>query len=263
VKFGRRGVFYWLLRVAERLTFSVADVVISTNESYREIALGRGRVNPDRVFIVKSAPDLAEYTAPSSHGPRAGDGCLIGYVGIMAAQDGVDVLIEAAAILLGHLASNGLRFRIIGGGSEENNLRRRARDLGIEESVEFTGYLYGADMRLSLSECDLGVVPDPKNPYNDRCTMNKVLEYMALGLPVVQFDLLESRRSAGDAALYAEGNDAAALAAAIESVCFDAVQLEQMRQAGLDRIGQLQWAVQRESLSAAYECVLERTIWHG
>lgn len=260
-KYGRRDLFYHLLVVAERLTFAVADVVISTNASYERVAIERGRKRPDRVFVVRSSPDPARFRpVPPPSGLKGEGTCLVGYVGIMAPQDGVGTLIEAAAHIVHRLGRRDIRFELIGGGPSLEELRRMARSLAVEDFVRFAGYLGGETLLGHLSGCDVCVSPDPPTAYNTMCTMNKTLEYMALGKPVVQFDLVEGRVSAGDAAAYVVPATAEALAAEIVALADDPERRACMGMAGLRRIQTtLGWPTQVANLLAAYESAALRT----
>jgi glycosyltransferase involved in cell wall biosynthesis len=206
-KYGKRGPFYLALRWAERLTFATADVVITTNESYKKIALERGRKSPERVYVVRSAPDLTKFkpvTANSDY--RNGRSYLVGYVGVMGAQDGLDYLLRAVHYLVNARGRDDIQFQLIGGGPALIGLQELASYLKITDFIDFVGFQTGDALLERLSSCDICVSPDPNTPYNNLCTMNKILEYMALGKATVQFDLLEGRRSAGNASLYANHN---------------------------------------------------------
>ncbi|MDL2344564.1 glycosyltransferase family 4 protein, partial [Deinococcus sp. MIMF12] len=203
-KFGRRDLPYHAVRLAERLTYALSDVVIATNESVRGLALRRGRKRPEDVFVVRSGPRLDQFApTPGGERYRAGARYLVGYVGVLGSQDGLDHLLG----IMGRVVARGrtdIRFMIIGGGPSEGALRAGCWALGLDPYVEFTGMLTDQQELIErLSECDLCVAPDPRTPYSDVCTMNKVLEYMALGKATVQFDLREGRASAGEAAVYA------------------------------------------------------------
>jgi glycosyltransferase involved in cell wall biosynthesis len=199
VKFGRRGFFHRLLLAAERATFRTADVSIAINETFKDIAVARGGMAEDRVFIVRSIPELSYFkrTAPD-RSLRGGRRILAGYCGVMGAQDGVDMLVRAMAHLIHVEGRRDIGCAIVGGGTEVPNLKRLARELGVEDDVTFTGFLPSGEPHLAaLSAFDVGVIPDPKNVFNDKISMNKVFEYMTLGIPFVQFDLVEGRRAAG------------------------------------------------------------------
>lgn len=256
-KYGRRDVFYLGLRLAERLTFAVADIVISTNESFRRLALERGGKRPDEVFVVRSSPDVDTFTRLEAREEyRRGRRHLVGYVGVMGDQDGVDLLLRAAAILV-HEQGRDIHVMLIGGGPALPSLKQLAADLGIEEHVEFAGFQRGEELRRRLSSCDVGVSPDPATPFNTKCTMNKVLEYMTLGLPLVQFELEEGRASAADASLYARDDDPRDLAENIGRLLDDPDLRAEMGRIGRSRIrDELGWHHQRGHLLAAYEAVL-------
>lgn len=197
-KYGRRDLFYRALRLAERCTYLTADVVISTGESYRAIALGRGRKKPEDVFIVRSAPDLERFQqVEPTESFKRGRAYLVGYVGVMGPQEGLDYLLQAVQVILAELGRRDISFVLIGSGPSHESLKAMARDLGVADYVEFTGRVPDEELIAWLSTCDLCVNPDPYNPFNDASVMNKILEYMSLGRPVVQFDLTEGRQSAG------------------------------------------------------------------
>lgn len=257
-KFKRRGVFYHLLRLSERLTMLTADVVISTNDSYRRIALERGGKDPEDVFIVRSSPDVAKFRRlPADTSLRGGWRTVVGYVGVMAEQDGVDTVIRVAHELIHDRGRDDIGFLLIGGGPEFDALVKFRDELGLAANVVFAGFQTGEDLLRHLSSCDIGISPDPISVYNNVCTMNKTLEYMALGLPVVQFDLVEGRASAADAAVYVERNDVAAMADAVTLLADDAALRECLGARGRQRIEtQLSWEHQVPSLLAAYDRAL-------
>lgn len=257
-KFGRRGFMHKLLLALERATFRTADVALATNESYRDIALGRGGMSPERVFIVRSIPDLASFkrTEPTPE-LRNGRKHVIGYLGIMGAQDGVDNLIRAMDHLVNQRKRQDLQAVLVGRGTEVPRLERMIRDMRLQDYVTLTGYLPTDKFLSAISTFDIGVVPDPNNPFNDKCSMNKVFEYMALGIPVVGFDLTETIRSAGDAALYARNNDAIELATHIATLCDDPEKHRKLGEEGQRRAQTLlRWDGERQRLLAAYNLAL-------
>lgn len=258
VKFARRGFFHRALLLAEACTFALADVVISTNEAYRDVATERGRKRPDDVFIVRSGPDLARFgRRKAARQLRAGAQHVIGYVGIIAEQDGVENLLRALAALVEGPEARDVRALIIGDGPSLPSMKALAQELDLEPYVTFTGYLGGEELLEALSAIDVGIVPDPKNPYNDKCTMNKVLEYMALEIPMVQFDLAEGRRAAGGASLYVADNDVVGMAAAIARLLDEPDLRTGMGKLGRDRLERMfAWGTQVPSLLAAYRRVL-------
>ncbi len=255
-KYGRKDFFYYALMMAERLTFATADVVIATNETHRTVALTRGHKRPEDVFVVRSSPsrDMCAGLVRSGSGTSSDGTPVVGYLGVMGEQDGVDLLLRAAAYVTQDRLRD-VRFELIGGGPAYEDLLSLADEMGLEESVTFMGYRNRQESHRILSGCTVGVGPDPKNPYNDGCTMNKVLEYMALGKALVQFDLEEGRRTAGDASLYAYDNDPRSLGDAILDLIDDRGLRERLGAEGLRRFEDLCWENQVEQLMAAYDRV--------
>ena len=246
------------LEKVERLTFRLADHVISTNESYRAIALGRGKKVDSQVTVVRNGPDLRR-VAPTAADPvlRAKARLLIGYVGELGYQDGVDHLIRALSFLRDPLGETDFHCVIVGVGVSLPALRRLARDLGIEEYVTFTGRISDEDLMRTLSTVDICVDPDPSNPFNDRSSMIKLSEYLALGRPVVAYDLPEHRVTCGEAARYATPNDPHALARTIRDLGADPLTREAMSAFGRARAEQsLAWLHQVPSLLSAYDALL-------
>ena len=257
-KFHRRDLFYHGLRLAERLTFALADTVISTNDFYREIAVTRGRIPPEKVFVVRSAPDLSRFSrVPENPAFRRGRRYLVGYLGVMGPQDGVDHLLQAAHELVVKRGRKDIQFCLIGKGPVFESLKTMAQELQVADCVEFTGRIPDAEMIERISSCDVCVNPDPLNPLNDISTMNKILEYMALERPIVQYDLQEGRRSAAGASLYAKPNNSVDLANEIERLLADPQTRARMGQLGRQRmVEQLEWRHQIPKLMRAYETTL-------
>jgi len=254
-KFGKRGFGRRLLIALERMSFSTADMVISTNESYRQIAIDRGGKNPEDVFVVRSGPDLSRIRqVPANPALRKGRKYLVGYVGVMGKQEGIDLLLQAVQLIVHHLKRTDIQFGLVGGGTELPAMRELAKQLGVAEYVTFTGRAPDAELLEMLNTADICVNPDRANEMNDRSTMNKVMEYMALAKPVVQFDLTEGRVSAGDASWYARPNDVADLAQKIVALLGDENQRIHMGAIGRERVEQvLAWQHEAPRLLAAYE----------
>lgn len=253
-KYGRHDFFYFALKLAERLTFATADIVISTNESYRTIALQRGQKKPEQVHVVRSAPDLVKFNpVPPDPTFRRGRKYLVGYLGVMGPQDGLDHLLRTAHELVVKRGRNDIQFCLIGKGPMFDELQKMARDLGVAECVEFTGRIPDAEMIARICSCDVCVNPDPMNPLNNVSTMNKIMEYMALGRSIVQYDLKEDRFSAGEASWYAEPNNIVDLAAKIEALLADEGARTTMGALGRKRMeDSLAWHHQAPRLLAAY-----------
>jgi glycosyltransferase involved in cell wall biosynthesis len=203
-KFGRRGVFHRLLLIAERLTFRIADRVISANETYRGIALSRGARKPDDVVAVYSVPERARlHRVGPNETLRRDARIVLGYVGIIGDQDGVDHFVRCIDHLASERGHTDIRAVVVGDGPALGSVKALADQIGIADRITFTGYLRGDDLLGAMSTFDIGVMPDPVNEYNDKISMNKVFEYSALGIPCVAYNLTETRRLLGDCAFYA------------------------------------------------------------
>ena len=253
-KFGRQGRFWRLLRWVERLTFTMANVSIATNESYRDIAIERGRMAPENVFVVRSGPDLRRVrrTEPAAKW-KNGRAYLVGYVGVMGEQEGIDLLLEAAAELARRGRSD-IQFCLVGGGPQLPALQAQATAMGLDDFVTFTGRAPDADLFEILSTADVCVNPDRVNAMNDKSTMNKILEYMAFAKPIVQFEVREGKVSAGEASLYARPNDPQDMADKIVQLLDDPAMRQRMGEIGVARLReQLSWEHQTPRLLAAYQ----------
>jgi glycosyltransferase involved in cell wall biosynthesis len=244
-----------VLRWLEWAQFRTADLVISTNESYRQVALTRGRMRSDRVVVVRSGPSRERFATVRAIDPalKRGRPFLVAYLGVMAPQDGVDHLLRAAQ----HLVRRGrgdISFTLMGAGDSFDDLREMARELALEDHVRFTGRISDAEVEVTLATSDVCVCPDPLNPLNDVSTMNKMLEYMACARPIVAFDLREHRFSTADGALYARPNCDEDLADKISELLDDPERRAQMgdynRQRFLERMA---WEHNAGDLVRAYE----------
>ncbi|MDX1385813.1 MAG: glycosyltransferase family 4 protein, partial [Thermoanaerobaculia bacterium] len=238
-------------------TYRTADLVISTNESYREVAKERGRVPAEKIFVVRSGPEATRFRGvPGREEHKRGKRYLVAYLGVMAPQDGVDYLLRAAK----HLRDGGrddVSYTLIGSGDSFEDLQELSRRLGLDDVVRFTGRIGDPEVEDILSSADVCVGPDPKNPLNDVSTMNKILEYMALGKPIVAFDLKETRFSAGDGALYATPNEEADLAAKIAKLLDDADLRREMGEYNRKRFrAGLAWEFNQAELVRAYDLLL-------
>ncbi|MFN0069517.1 MAG: glycosyltransferase family 4 protein [Limisphaerales bacterium] len=252
-KFGRRGALYWAVRVAERLTFATADVVLATNRSVQQVALDRGGKRPWEVFVVRTAPKIPAATAPPDPALRRGRRFLVGYIGVMGNADGVQYLIEAADHVVRTRGRTDVQFLPMGTGPEWEALVALRDRLGLQAFVEMPGRVTNEFLFSALQTIDVGAGCDPINAYNDHCTMNKTLEYMAFGKPQVVFDLKEARASAGSAAMYVGGNSAAKLGDAILELLDDPARRAAMGEAGRERLHrELNWERSVAELLAAY-----------
>jgi len=255
----RRGLIHRILRVLERLTFRTADLSIATNDSYREIAIARGKMKPEHVVVVQTCADLLEVndTQPIPELKR-GKRHLVVYVGVMEIQDGVGSLIESVEYLVKQRGRVDTHFVLIGSGSQLPKVKKKARQSGVEEFVEFTGLLIHERVRSYLSTADVCVAPDPLNPLNDKCTMIKNLEYMAFRKPVVLYDLKEGRRTLGNGALYAHPDDPIDFANKIEELLESEILRETLGEYGRKRVEEgLNWRVQSAKLVNAFARLLK------
>jgi glycosyltransferase involved in cell wall biosynthesis len=258
-RFGARregSIAHRLLQALEWAQFRTADLVIATNESYRRIALARGGRRPDRVFVVRSGPSRDRFAVVRAEDPaeRRGRRHLVAYLGVMAPQDGVDHLLRAAHHLVHEMGRDDVAFTLMGGGDSFDDLQALTRELDLCGHVRFTGRIPDAAVETVLATADVCVSPDPLNPLNDVSTMNKVLEYMACGRPVVCYDLREHRYSAGDGAVYVTPNDTRALAAAIAELLDDPPRRQAMGERNRARfLNGMSWEHSASELLRAYE----------
>ena len=246
------------LLTLERRTHRAADHVIATNDSYREIAMTRSGKRADEVTVVRTGPDLRRLQ-PGEPDPelRRGHRYLVAYIGVMGPQDGVDIVVRAADIVVSKLGRDDIAFTLIGSGDCFDDLVALRDQLGLAGHVEFTGRAPDEQVMRIMSTADAGLSPDPKNPLNDVSTMNKTMEYMVFGLPVVAFDLRETRVSAGDAAVYVQPNDEQQYAEAIVALLDDEPRREVMGKYARERVEQeLAWDHQESIYLGVYKRVL-------
>ena len=259
-KFGRRDFFWKLMVWMERLTFRTADVSIATNESYRRIAVERGGMDPDKVFVVRSGPSLERMKiVPPDPKLKCGRRFLVGYVGTMGRQEGIDLLLCALRSIVDVRGRHDIHLGLVGGGTSVDEMKALAEKLNLTDYVTFTGRVPDAEMIAMLNTADICVNPDIANEMNDKSTMNKIMEYMALAKPIVQFDLAEGRFSAQAASLYARKNDPDDLAAKIIELADDPGLRAEMGAYGRRRVeNELEWRYEAPKLLAAY-----RSLWEG
>jgi glycosyltransferase involved in cell wall biosynthesis len=256
-KFGKKGLVFRVLSQLERWSIKAADIVISTNESYRGIAIDRGGKDPSRVFVVRNGPDLERLRllAPIPALKR-GRSYLVGYVGVIGVQEGLRHLIRAAAYIVHDRRRSDVHFAIIGSGPDLDNSRRLARSLEVDDYFTFTGRVSDQVLIEYLNTADLCVGPDDDSPLNDKSTMIKIMEYMAVGKPIVQFALTEGRVTAGDASLYARPGDPIDLARKMLELLDDPERCAAMGQYGRKRVERaLAWSHQAPILLAAYDAL--------
>ena len=251
---GNRLTHFGLL-VLEKLSLRYADHVIATNESYRAMEMERGGVRPERITIVRNGPELnSRQVIEPDPGLRQKGKTIIGYVGVMGIQDGVDYLLRALHHLVYDMGRRDVFCVLIGGlGSAQPSLRRLATQLGLDDYVWFTGWVSDADLLRYIASADICVDPDPSNPFNDRSTMTKMLEYMAQGKPIVAFDLPEHRFTAQAAAMYARPSDELEFARAVAQLMDDPARRQAMGVFGRRRVEtELAWHYSARNLVEAY-----------
>ena len=257
-KFGREDFLYRLICLVERATFRTADVSLATNQSYREIAIQRGGMPPERVFIVRVSPEPEKMRRGPAHPElKHGKKLLVVYLGVMGPQDGLDLWVDSIEYIVKKKGRDDTFFTFIGSGTELPHVKDLVAKKGLQSVVNFTGRIPGEELAKYLSTADVGVAPDPLNPMNDKSTMGKIFEYMAFGMPVVLFELTEGRRSAADAALYARPSDPIDFAEKVLSLLDSESLRRELGERGRRRIVEhFNWETDRNALLQAYEVAL-------
>ena len=264
-KYERKDLLYRALVWLERLTFAFSDVVISTNESYKEVAITRGKRLPEKVFVVRNGPDLATFKpVPPNPARKHGKAHLVGYVGVMGAQDSVDILLDVAEYIKG-LGRRDVHFTCVGTGPAFGDLIKMLEERNLGDIVDFTGRASDEDLLQILSTADVCVNPDKPCRMNDISTMIKIMEYMALSKPIVQFDLKEGKISAGEASLYSDnGNKIADFAQKILWLLDHPEERQRMGEFGRRRVeSELAWEHSVGNLLLAYDCVFGKVDARG
>jgi glycosyltransferase involved in cell wall biosynthesis len=252
------GTLFRLTKAMERATFARSDVVLSPNESYRRVALDRGGMAPEDVFVVRIAPDTDRFSpGPGDPSLRRGKSFLLAYLGTIGPQDGVDVAMRALAELRG--VRDDWHAVFAGAGDALEDAKKLAAELGLGDRVEFPGFIDDERIVQLLRSADVCLAPEPRNPLNESSTMIKITEYLAFARPVVAFDLRETRESAGVAAAYAKDDTPAAFAQEIARLLDDPELRRTMGEEGRRRVtGELSWSNSEASLLAAYRRALAR-----
>lgn len=255
-KFGKKsGLFYKSQLWLERNTYRHCTFAFVTNESYRRIAIERGGMSPDKVHVLRSGPRLERLVIrPPKPEIKRGRRFMIGYLGVIGQQEGIQYMLQAAKHIRDNMGRDDIFWGIVGGGPHLDELRRLCTSMGLDDIVEFTGRVDDNKMLDYLNTADICVNSDEYNEMNDKSTMNKVLEYMALGKPIVQFDLTEGRYSAQGASLYARPNDSVDMAEKIVSLLDDPARRAEMSRIGRDRIvNELSWDHTSRALLETYD----------
>ncbi|MGI8905305.1 MAG: glycosyltransferase family 4 protein [Candidatus Sumerlaeaceae bacterium] len=257
-KYGRTGPLYHVLLWLERMTFRTAHMVISTNESYKEIAMRRGGKTADDVHVVRSAPNMESFRSVRADvSLKRGREYLVVYLGVMGKQEGVDLLLQSVDCIVRERGRTDISFTLVGSGPERAALENLAARMQLGDFVEFTGRIPDDALLRYLSTADVCVNPDRVNEMNDKSTMNKIMEYMAVGKPIVQFEMKEGRYSAEGSSLYAKPNDAVDFAEKILELLNDANTRLRMGDFGRKRMEEaLDWRFSKAALTDAYTGLL-------
>lgn len=256
-----RGPIYWILLLLERMSFKAANVVLSSNQAFKDLAIERGRVEEQRAFIVHTVPALNHiWRTEPDQTARAGASLVIGYLGIIGRQDGIDDLLYATRkILDAPDPPPSLRLVIIGDGPALPAIRKLTTSLSLDDVVVFRGYLTGENLAAQMSDFDIGVIPDPKTVFNDLLTMNKVFEYSALGLPIVSYRLKGTVSMLGNAAVYAPTHDHNGLAIALSTLINEPDLRKHYANAAMNLAEhKFRWENEASSLLQAYASLPER-----
>jgi glycosyltransferase involved in cell wall biosynthesis len=253
-KYNKKGFFYNLMVFFEKLTFKTADYSIATNESYKEIAIRRGGMNPEKVQVIRSGPKLDRLQIlPPEEKYKKGRRFLLGYVGVIGEQEGIDLLLQSFKLIISK--RDDVHLAIVGGGTHVEELKKICDQLNLNDFVDFYGRVSDEVLVGVLNTADVCVNPDKPTEMNDLSTMNKIMEYMALKKPIVQFDLKEGRFSASKASLYAK--DVNDFADKIENLLDDAALRSTMGEFGYKRVvNELSWDHESEKLVEFYQRVL-------
>lgn len=260
IRYGGSKMAHSVLLALERATVAAANHVLVTSETARQRISSRDAIRQEAITLVRNGPDMANFPPPSP-ASASEEGIEVGYIGDMNPQDGIDNLLNAASYIRNTLGRKDIRFVLIGDGSSFEDLKRTVERLGLTDGVTFTGRLAPHEAMKRLSACTFCVQPDLSNPFNDSCVMVKSLEYMALGKAIAAFDLTETRRVCGDAALYATDNDYHNLAALIVKLADDPPLRERLGATGRARVEQgLSWSFSEQQLLQAYRNLWDVTV---
>jgi glycosyltransferase involved in cell wall biosynthesis len=254
-KYEKAGIFYKIQVWLEKMTYRFSDVVMATNDSYKDLAIARGGKAPEDVFVVRNGPDIETLrSVPVVPALKHGKPYLVGYVGNMGEQDGLDILLDVA-LHIKNMGRRDIHFTCVGGGPGLPGLQKMLRDKHLEDTIDFTGRISFEDLLNILSTADICVNPDKPCEMNDISTMIKIMEYMALGKPIVQFDFKEGKYSAQEASLYADPkNQVRDFADKILWLIDNPDERKKMGEFGRRRVAdQLAWEHSVPHLLAAYE----------
>ena len=259
-KYGTEGIIHKILLWMERRTFRASDLVISTNESYKMVAIERGGKSDNDVIIVRNGPDLSTIpTMVPSPELLTGFRHLVAYVGIIGKQEGIENLLKAAHHIVQKKQRRDIKFAVVGTGPYLKSLIRKAKTMGLKQYVQFFGYVPDGLLYKILTTADIGINPEFRNDFTDKSTMIKIMEYMCFGKPIVQFYTAESTYTAGNAAINIKNNDAIEFADEILALLDDPSRRERMGKIGRERIENLwSWQIQKRKLRMAYDRIIPR-----
>jgi len=253
-KFGKNTFVYKILLIMEMLTFKTADIVISTNESYKKIAINRGKKNRNKVFVVRNGPDMSKviFMSPNERLKKGFD-YLVAYLGVIGNQEGIDILLKTIHHIVYDKDIKNIGFMIIGTGPDWNNMVRLSKEMKIDKYVTFTGFIPYKNLYEILATADVCVNPEFRNEFTDKSTMIKIMDYMVFGKPIIQFETTEGKVTAGNAALYLDKNDEVEFAEAIINLLNDPEKRKEMGKIATKRIKEkLNWDIQKVNLKKAY-----------
>ena len=258
-KFGKKGLFYKALSLIEKINLKVADAVISTNESYKKIAIKRGRKSENKVFVVRNGPDLSNIiVTPPDRNFRDGFDFLVAYIGKIASQEKFDNPLRIAKHIVDERGLCNIKFVVIGSGPDLDKMCKLSEEMGLSKYVEFTGHLPYDRLLGILDQCDIGINVEYKDPYTDKSTMLKIMDYMLMGKPIVQFESTEGCVTAGESSLYISDNDEKAFADAVVRLLNDPSRRKKLGEIGKNRIKKsLHWDIQKRNLNQAYHVLLK------
>ena len=255
-KFGKAsGLLYKSQLWMERQTYKHCKFAFVTNESYKKIAIERGGMNPENVYVLRSGPKLERLKIqPAKPEIKKGKKYMVGYLGVIGQQEGIEYILKAANYIRNTLKRDDIFWGIVGGGPHLEAICKQCKEMELDDIVEFTGRVPDQQLLDYLNTADVCVNSDEYNAMNDKSTMNKILEYMALGKPIVQFDLTEGKYSAQNASLYAKPNDAEDMAKKIIELLENPEKRKQMGEYGRNRvINELSWEHTSTALLEGYD----------
>lgn len=254
-KFHNEDLFYKISLYMEKISFIIADLVITTNESYKKIALTRGKKNNEEVYVVRNGPDLSRIPQISPDDKwKSNFKYLVAYVGNIGSQENLDVLLKIVEYIVFKKKVDSIKYIIIGTGPHLEQMIQLCSSMKLDQYVTFTGYIPYKDFYEILATADLGINPELSNEFTDKSTMLKIMDYMTFRKPIVQFETIEGKVTAGEAGFYVKENSIAHFGDAIINLLNDPENRKRMGEIGRKRIEEhLNWNVQKESLKAAYQ----------